>query len=148
MCHSLGPVKLVETVKFPLVIPGKVYRITTCVAISADLFFVEMMGTQHVISCEVQHVNIFSPFLFLTLTRNQCLPSSLCGELFYLTHITSALKGEICSFWSHLIYTPQYCSSAPWWFESVKWTIGITFFGTLLSFHVCKKPKMQGITAT
>ena len=39
-------------------VAGKVDRITTHLAVNADLFLAEMTWTWHGVSCEVQHVDI------------------------------------------------------------------------------------------
>ena len=69
----------------PLIIPGKVSRITTHVSVSADLFLVELMSSH-----ELQHIDILPRFVLL-LMLNQSLPSSLCKEIFrplYPSHIS------------------------------------------------------------
>ena len=90
----------------PLVIPGKEDRITTHVAVSADLlkwgelkFLVRVM------------TSTFIPVLSML---NQCLPSSLCKEFFQPLPISSEPWRERCVaslLWSYVMYSSQHCSS-------------------------------------
>ena len=69
-----------DTHSFPLwlppVITGKVDRITTCVAVSVDLFLAKMTGTWPDVSWEVQHFGILPCFVLTVAPKWHLLNQS------------------------------------------------------------------------